>query len=309
MNKVGSLIADKTITLKWDLSGFTFGTGAIAYGMVHIHSGHSCESASAVGTPYYTPITSATPWTSEVAKWSHDDSDGTTGIQSQDLNNGYHLAENNGRTVVIYAADGVTKVGCGVLRPGVRCMTQEPITGRSQSYWTCAFGSELKRKIGTNEYNDLTKVDVLLGDVNSSGPVFCDGSRKQCDKHCCTTNHFCELKDLISVQQWEDSYDDSYDSAYEEEQQQLRRDEIEAMDRRKWKIARQRLNTAEVADQSCRAELAESKRLLTNLPQQPSSRLPDLQPTKPFDQTIINAILFFTSLFSTVFALKIAFSM
>jgi Cu/Zn superoxide dismutase len=83
---------------------------ASSIGGVHIHTGTTCASASAVGGHFWLPTTDPDPW--NPAQWTSDASGNA--IAEISLNSGVNFASNHHHVVTVHAPNG-TRIGCGVL--------------------------------------------------------------------------------------------------------------------------------------------------------------------------------------------------
>eukprot|EP00038_Savillea_parva_P007018 m.167308 g.167308 ORF g.167308 m.167308 type:complete len:1079 (-) comp12809_c0_seq1:153-3389(-) len=95
------------ITVYYNLTGVP----PSATGGLHIHTGTSCATATAVGGHYWTPTSAPDPWSTDTV-WTSN----ASGIASGSFNvsTGYQYMANLGHAVVVHLPDG-TRLGCGVL--------------------------------------------------------------------------------------------------------------------------------------------------------------------------------------------------
>lgn len=80
---------------------------------IHIHTGTSCEDASAQGGHYWTPTDSVDPWTTAGGAIYTSNSNGK-GKANFELDAGTTIDDNTGKVVVVHDSDG-NRYACGVL--------------------------------------------------------------------------------------------------------------------------------------------------------------------------------------------------
>ncbi len=102
--KVSKGASDAQIRLEYSLTGLPASTS----GGLHVHSGTTCSSAASVLGHYWTPSSSADPWSTT---YSTSSSSGTSS-GSFDVASGYDVSENVGHAVVVH--DSTDRIGCGV---------------------------------------------------------------------------------------------------------------------------------------------------------------------------------------------------
>merc|ERR1712166_170460 len=102
--KVSEGSSSAQITLEYALSGLAPGST----GGLHLHTGTTCDRASSVGPHYWTPASSADPWTTTYAASSASG----TSFGSLSLFSGYSVSLNVGHAVVVH--DSTARIGCGV---------------------------------------------------------------------------------------------------------------------------------------------------------------------------------------------------
>lgn len=93
---------------------------------IHIARGMTCDDADQVGGHYWnSDVLEDDPWTRRNGAYYNSNNNGKA-IGAFEIDNGYSYEENLGHAVVIYAMDGSTKIGCGVLEAGDRGMYCDP---------------------------------------------------------------------------------------------------------------------------------------------------------------------------------------
>jgi Cu/Zn superoxide dismutase len=102
---VAGLPNETMLTVYYNLTGMP----PNAMGGLHVHTGTTCRTASAVGGHYWTPATMTDPWNTT---WSSDGNGNAIG--SFNVSTGYQYAGNLGHALVVHLPNG-TRVGCGVL--------------------------------------------------------------------------------------------------------------------------------------------------------------------------------------------------
>ena len=93
---------------------------------IHIARGMTCDDADQVGGHYWnSDVLEDDPWTRRNGAYYNSNNNGKA-IGAFEIDNGYSYEENLGHAVVIYAMDGSTKIGCGLLEAGDRGMSCDP---------------------------------------------------------------------------------------------------------------------------------------------------------------------------------------
>ena len=93
---------------------------------IHIARGMTCDDADQVGGHYWnSEVLEDDPWTRRNGAYYNSNNNGKA-IGAFEIDNGYSYEENLGHAVVIYAMDGRTKIGCGVLEAEDRGMSCDP---------------------------------------------------------------------------------------------------------------------------------------------------------------------------------------
>ena len=93
---------------------------------IHIARGMTCDDADQVGGHYWnSDVLEDDPWTRRNGAYYNSNNNGKA-IGAFEIDNGYSYEENLGHAVVIYAMDGSTQIGCGVLEAGDRGMYCDP---------------------------------------------------------------------------------------------------------------------------------------------------------------------------------------
>ena len=133
---------------------------------IHIATGTMCEDADEVGGHYWnSDVISEDPWTRRNGAFYNSNNNGKA-IGAFEVDNGYSYEENLGHAVVIYAMDGRTKIGCGILEDGDRGMHCDPF----------ADGSGERDDGGGDESSDVDDESEISQDARSesspSSPSF-----------------------------------------------------------------------------------------------------------------------------------------
>ena len=133
---------------------------------IHIAKGTTCEDADEVGGHYWnSDVLSEDPWTRRNGAFYNSNNNGKA-IGAFEIDNGYSYEENLGHAVVIYAMDGRTRIGCGILENGDRGMHCDPF----------ADGSGERDDGGGDESSDVDDESEISQDARSesspSSPSF-----------------------------------------------------------------------------------------------------------------------------------------
>ena len=133
---------------------------------IHIAKGTTCEDADEVGGHYWNSgVLSEDPWTRRNGAFYNSNNNGKA-IGAFEIDNGYSYEENLGHAVVIYAMDGRTRIGCGILEDGDRGMHCDPF----------ADGSGERDDGGGDESSDVDDESEISQDARSesspSSPSF-----------------------------------------------------------------------------------------------------------------------------------------
>ena len=124
---------------------------------IHIVTGTTCEDADEVGGHYWnSDVISEDPWTRRNGAFYNSNNNGKA-IGAFEVDNGYSYEENLGHAVVIYAMDGRTKIGCGILEDGDQGMHCDPF----------ADGSGERDDGGDDDSSDVEDESEISQDVQS----------------------------------------------------------------------------------------------------------------------------------------------
>ena len=127
---------------------------------IHIATGMTCEDADEVGGHYWNSnVLDEDPWTRRNGAFYNSNNNGKA-IGAFEVDNGYSYGENVGHAVVIYAMDGRTKIGCGILEDGDRGMHCDPF----------ADGSGERDDVDDDESSDTDDDSEISQDDQPSSP-------------------------------------------------------------------------------------------------------------------------------------------
>ncbi len=112
------------MTIKYGLEGVEPDlnqTSFVTSAGLHMHRGTSCSDANAIGKRHWNDFGNATanpnPWTSKNGAFYVSNSDGKA-FGSFNISNGYYWGENQGRVMIVKAANA-DGIGCGIIKTGI----------------------------------------------------------------------------------------------------------------------------------------------------------------------------------------------